>query len=169
MEQGRDVPDHEATSPQRYTYVVEPRPLSLGEALKRDRDALGLKQTDVAPPLGFHQTKLSAYEKGKIKRPPVDRLIGLARRYGRPDNYYTDMAGMPSADKRYRAYEETVASGALIIPQPREGLSDLIETLARLDQIRFQRVVELANHELTLQRDRAAQNELRPATARDTA
>lgn len=71
-------------------------PLRVGDALKADRLRLKLKQTDVTAAIGIPQSKLAAYETGSVKYPQPQRLVALARHYGRPDAYYLDIVGWPS-------------------------------------------------------------------------
>lgn len=172
MEQGSRTPaapdgTDRSGGARRHAYMVPPRPGSIGEALRRDRLAHDLDQAEVASQLGFHQTKLSAYELGKIKNPPPDRLVALARLYGHPDHYYLDMGGWPSGAALVRQMEDL--AGALVIPEPRAGLQDLVDTLTALAEPAFQRVAKLATDELTWQDERAAQQDLAPHTARDSA
>lgn len=85
--------------------AAEEEPRRIGAFLREDRKRSGLRQVDVARKIGFNQTKLSAYELDKIMYPPPERLVALARIYGRPDNYYLDIVGWPSAAVQVRTIE----------------------------------------------------------------
>lgn len=110
-----------------YMYGIEPIEGSLGQTLRRDRIARGLSQAEVAEAIGTQQGKLSSYELGRVKSPPPDRLVELARLYGKPDDHYLGMAGIA----RGASTDEIVAalSGALVVKQPREGMADLVTFL----------------------------------------
>jgi transcriptional regulator with XRE-family HTH domain len=75
-----------------YRYQAEPRTV-VGALLRADREAKGLKQEEVAKKIGIHQAKVSAYERGAVKYPPPERLVEMAKLFGRPDDYYLDKLG----------------------------------------------------------------------------
>lgn len=65
---------------------------ALGEAIKAERLRLEMGQAEAAEAIGVEQSKLSAYERGVVRFPPPERLVALARLYGRPDTYFVEIA-----------------------------------------------------------------------------
>ncbi|MGE0541250.1 MAG: helix-turn-helix domain-containing protein [Dehalococcoidia bacterium] len=166
-DQERTAPGDNGRARFRYSYKVPPPEGSVGEALRRDREAKGWTQAEVVANFDYHQTKLSQYERGEIKQPPGDRLIALARLYGRPDSYYLDLAGYPGtarlADWRKRI------SGAVVVEQPRPGLQQIIDDLCVLQDPIFQRVAQIARQTAIWQEERDSDPHTMPAAIRDTA
>lgn len=165
QEQERTEPSGEGTA-RRYTYMVPALPDTIGDALRRDRLAKDLDQAEVAVQMGFHQSKLSAYELGKIKHPPPDRLRDLARLYGRPDNYYLEIGGWPSGAELLRWREEI--ANCLVTRSPRDGLQDLVEMLQALSPPAFRRVFLTVQEEWAWQQENPAAA-MHRAPARDSA
>lgn len=152
----------------RFSYKVPPPEGSVGEALRQDREAKGWTQVEVAAQVGYHQTKISQYERGEIKHPPDERLIDLARLYGRADGYYIDLAGYPGVAK-LADWRKRIA-GAVVVEQPRAGLQEVIEALCQLTEPAFQRVATRAANELRWQHEGKGQQEDDATDAsRDTA
>ena len=96
---------------------------------------------EVAAELGFDQAKLSAYERGAVREPPTDRLIALARMYGFPPNRYVDELAW---SRGVRIALSEPAPGALVIHQPRAGLSELVEAGNQLSNTVFGELLQTA-------------------------
>ena len=167
MSHGNDGAGEPAPRPNaHYLYRVQPLAGSLGETLRRDREANNLTQVEAAAAAGFQQGKLSAYELGRIKNPPPDRLKALEKLYGRPVGYYIDLAGYPESAAMLRELERL--DGALVVENPRAGLNDLIGILTELSDPAFQHVITVAEDQLRVDQRRAAAAADSP-TVRDSA
>lgn len=123
-----------------YRHRTPPR-TTVGRMLRDDRDALKLRQEDVAAALGFTQSKLSAYERGAVREPPPERLVALARHYGQPESRYVSELAW---SRGVRLALGTPPPGSLTIEHPRAGLAELIDAVNVLSPTEFGELLQTA-------------------------
>lgn len=64
--------------------------MTLGERIKKAREAKGLTLKDVAFKVGVKEPTIQRYESGEIKNPPHQKLLKLAKALGVDINYLMD-------------------------------------------------------------------------------
>lgn len=67
--------------------------MTLGERIKRAREAKGLTLLDVAREVGVSEATLQRYESGNIKNPKQPRLLSLAKALDVDVNYLMNWEG----------------------------------------------------------------------------
>lgn len=138
-----DAPRPFHTDKRRNIYRVPPRKgTAVGKALREDREARGLTQEEVAKAVDIYQTKLSNWELGKTRYPEIDALIRLAEFFGHPRNYYSDLAGWPSAAK---LLDQLPPPDAMVVQDPL--LQELLTAAEPLEDHQIRALIETARFE----------------------